>query len=240
MAKPALLFLLAGGRGMRISKGPDPILRSVFDCKGIRKPSIAYVGAASGDNPEFRLWIAELLRRSGAGKVTLAPLCGKHGDPEKAKRVLEVSDLVFMSGGDVEEGMRVLREKEMTGHLQRLYREGKVFFGTSAGSIILARQWIRWEEPDDEGSASLFNCLGLAPIVCDTHGEDDGWEELKALLGLSQAGTIGYGIVSGAALRVNPEGAVSAMGGEVHRFQKQNASVTQIESLFPVKAEQDE
>ena len=78
--------------------------------------------------------------------------------------------------------MRVLREKEMIGVLRRLHREGKPFFGTSAGSIMLASQWIRWADPNDEASAELFDCLGLAPVFCDTHGEDDGWEELQALL----------------------------------------------------------
>jgi len=229
----APIFLLAGGRGVRTRKGPDPTLQLVFSRTGNRKPNIAYVGAASEDNAEFRLWIAGLLQKSGAGKVTLAPLCGRHGDLGKAKKVLETSDLVFISGGDVEGGMQVLREKEMNGFLQRLYREGKPFFGTSAGSIMLARQWIRWENPDDDASASLFNCLGLAPVLCDTHAEDDDWEELKALIGLSPTGTIGHGIVSGAALMVRPDGTVSAMGGEVHRFQKQSGGVIQIESLFP-------
>ena len=227
------LFLLAGGRGMRTTKGPDPVLQAIFRPAGVRKPRVAYVGAASGDNAEFRLWLTALMKESGAGQVTLAPLCGRRGDTEKAGEVLEASDLVFMSGGDVEEGMQVLLEKEMTAILQRFHREGKPFFGTSAGSIMLARQWIRWEDPSDDKSAALFDCLGLAPVICDTHGEDDGWEELKALLRLSPAGTIGHGIVSGAALFVGPARTVSAMGGEVHRFRNRAGKVIQIESLLP-------
>ena len=227
------LFLLAGGRGMRTRKGPDPILQAIFRRTGVRKPTVAYVGAASGDNAEFRLWLVGLMKESGAGRITLAPLCGTRGDTEKAKAVIDASNLIFISGGDVEEGMRVLREKDMTSVLQRLYREGKLFFGMSAGSILLARQWIRWEDPSDDKSAVLFDCLGLAPVICDTHGEDDGWEELKALLRLSPAGTIGHGIVSGAALIVRPDGKVSAMGGEVHRFRIQSGAVVRIESLLP-------
>ena len=218
---------------MRTRTGPDPVLQAVFQEAGVRKPRVAYVGAASGDNAEFRLWIAGLMKESGAGRVTLAPLCGTRGDTEKAKAVIDASDLIFISGGDVEEGMRVLREKEMTSVLRRLYRDGKPFFGTSAGSIMLARQWIRWEDPSDDKSAVLFDCLGLAPVLCDTHGEDDGWEELKALLRLSPAGTIGHGIVSGAALIVRPDGKVSAMGREVHRFRNQSGKAIQIESLLP-------
>ena len=220
---------------MRNRKGPDPLLQSIFKQTGVRKPTVGYVGAASGDNAEFRLWMAGLMQKSGAGHVRLAPLCGRDGDAEKAKDVLETSDLIFVSGGDVEEGMRVLREKGMISVLRDLHQRGKIFFGTSAGSIMLARQWIRWRDSDDDASAVLFDCLGLAPIFCDTHGEDDGWEELQALLRLSPVGTIGHGIVAGAGLIVNPDSTVSAIGGETHRFQKKGSGVVQIESLWPDK-----
>ncbi len=229
----APIYLLAGGRAMRTRKGPDPLLQSVFEQTGVKRPGVGYVGAASGDDAEFRLRNEERMRTSGGGNVTLAPLCGSGGDAEKAKAVLEASDIIFFSGGDVEEGMRALREKRMIGFLRRLYREGKPFFGISAGTIMLTRQWIRWQDPNDDASARLFDCLALAPVFCDTHGEEDGWEELQALLRLSPVGTIGHGILSGNGLLVNPDGTLSAMGGEVHRFQKQAHGVVQIESLFP-------
>jgi peptidase E len=227
------LFLIAGGRGMRTRKGPDPFLQAAMRRVNLRRPKIAYVGTASGDDTAFRLWFTRLLKKAGAGEVTLAPLCGRRGDAEKAKAVLEASDLVFVSGGDVEEGMRVLNQKEMTGFLRRLYRSGKPFFGTSAGSIMLAQKWVRWRNPDDNESAEAFPCLDLAPILCDTHGEGDDWEELKALLALSPTGAIGHGIVSGTAIVVGPDGALLALGGEVDRFRKRESEVVQIESLIP-------
>ena len=229
----APIFLIAGGRGTGVQKGPDPLLQAVFRRTGIRRPTVAYVGAASADDAAFRLMIARRLQDGGAGKVTPALLCGRHGDVEKAKGVIEASDLVFLSGGDVEEGMRVIKEKGMIGALQRLYRAGKPFFGMSAGSIMLARRWIRWRDPDDDASAERFDCLGFASVLCDTHGEAEGWEELQALIGLSPAGTIGHGIVSGTALVVEPDGTLSALGGEVHRFQKRAGVIVQVENLVP-------
>ena len=173
------VFLISGGQTMRKRKGPDPLLQAVIRRTGVRRPMISYLGTASGDDDAFRSWVTRLLQKAGAGEVTLAPLCGGRGDPERAKVILDASDLVFISGGDVEEGMRVLVEKEMTGFLRRLYRSGKLFLGVSAGSIMLARKWVRWRDPHNDESAELFPCLGLAPILCDTHGEGDGWEELK-------------------------------------------------------------
>ena len=229
----APIYLLAGGRAMRTRKGPDPLLQSIFQQTKIKRPRIGYVGAASGDDTEFRLRYEERLRTAGEVKVTPAPLCGIRGNAQEAMAVLEASDIIFISGGDVEEGMQVVQERKMIRFLHRLYRQGKPFFGTSAGSIMLARQWIRWQDPDNDASAGLFDCLGLAPVFCDTHGEDDGWEELKALLRLSPVGTIGHGILSGNGLLINPDGTLSAMGGEVHRFQRQADGVVQIGSLFP-------
>ena len=234
MGEPsAPIILLAGGRAMRMRKGPDPLLQEVFRRAGARRPTVAYVGAASKDSAEFRLWMTCLLQEAGAGQVRLASLFGRHGDVQKAKKVLDSSDLVFLSGGDVEEGMRVLHEKGMVAVLRRLHRAGKLFFGMSAGSIMLSQRWVRWKDPADDTSAERFDCLGLAPVLCDTHGEEDGWEELKSLLALSPNGTIACGIVSGTAIVVETDGTVSALGGEVQRFQKRRGDVTQVESLFP-------
>ena len=221
---------------MRKRKGPDPLLQTVIRRTGVRRPMTSYVGTASGDDDTFQSRIARMLQKAGAGEVTLAPLCGGRGNPKRAKTVLEASDLVFISGGDVEEGMRVLVEKEMSGFLRRLHRSGKLFLGVSAGSIMLARKWVRWRDPHNDESAERFSCLGLAPVLCDTHGEGDGWEELKALLSLSPTGAIGYGITSGAALVVEPDRTLSALGGEVDRFRRRANGVVPIKGLFPKKS----
>ncbi|MGO8989410.1 MAG: Type 1 glutamine amidotransferase-like domain-containing protein [bacterium] len=229
------IFLISGGQTMRKRKGPDPLLQMVIRRTGVRRPMVSYLGTASGDDDTFRLWFTRLLQKAGAGEVNPVPLCGRRGDPERAKAILEASDLVFVSGGDVKEGMRVLVKKKMTGFLRRLHRSGKLFLGVSAGSIMLARKWVWWKEPHDDESAEIFSCLGLAPILCDTHGEGEGWEELKTLLTLSPTGTIGYGIASGAAIVVEPDRTLSALGGEVDRFRRRTNGVVRIKGLLPDK-----
>ncbi len=227
------LFLIPGGRSALKRRGPDPLVAAALASAGVSRPRVAYLGAASGDNAAFRLMIGGMLKKAGASSVALAPLCGKRADPEKARNVLTDCDVVFVSGGDVEEGMRVLRETRMTRFLRALHEAGKPFFGVSAGSIMLARTWIRWRDPDVEESAEPFPCLGFAAVICDTHGEAEGWEELRALLALSPMGAVGYGIASGTALVVGPDEQPSAMGGEVHVFRRGTSGVTQVESLVP-------
>jgi len=227
------IYLIAGGRDSLKRRGPDPLLREALQASGAERPRVAYVGAASADNPAFRLMIGGMLKKAGAAEVTLAPLCGRRANAEKARAVLRSADVVFISGGDVEAGMAVLAEKRMGAFLRKLHHEGEPFVGVSAGSIMLAREWVRWTDPAVESSAEIFPCLGLASVLCDTHGEGDSWEELRVLLALSPVGSIGYGIVSGSAIIVRPGGKVEARGGEIHRFRRRSAGVAQIDSLLP-------
>jgi hypothetical protein len=126
-----------------------------------------------------------------------------------------------------------VREKKIADFLVGLYRQGKPFFGVSAGSIMLAKEWIRWRNPDDDTTAEIFPCLGIAPVICDTHGEADGWEELQALLQMEKDNTIGYGIVSGTAMKVFPDGKIEALGGAVHQYAKSNGTVKRLDDILP-------
>ena len=226
------VYLLAGGRPRNPSSF-NPLFQAVFKESGKTSPSIAYVGAASDDSKAFYLMMAAALKGSGAGKVRLAALSSKKADVQKAKDILESSDIVYVSGGDVEHGMQVLAEKNMIDFIVGLYRKDKPFFGISAGSIMLAKGWIRWRDPEDDATAEIFPCLGIAPVICDTHGEQDGWEELQALLKLEKDGTIGHGIVSGTAIKVFPDGKVEALGGAIHQYAKRNGKVERLANILP-------
>jgi cyanophycinase-like exopeptidase len=231
-ASQSPVYLIGGGRSSR-RLDPDPLVREALRLGPSERPSVAYIGAASGDNPLFRAMMTRLLARAGAGKVRLAPLCGSRADPQKAMRIIEGCSVVFLSGGDVEEGMKVLEEKGMVDFLRNLHRQGKPFFGLSAGSIMLAERWVRWADPRVDSSAELFPCLGIAEVHCDTHDEENGWEELLSLARLIPDASVCYGICSGTALAAYPDGSVRALGGKVQRFTRKGRIVTEIESLVP-------
>jgi peptidase E len=214
-------------------KMPDPLIQAALAESAKTRPSIAYVGVASGDDASFFGYITNMFAECGAGKVTHALIAAGNADLKKARSIMETADVVYVSGGDVERGMQVLAEKGMVDFTMALYRQGKPFFGLSAGSIMLAREWVRWRNPDDDSTAELFPCLGCAPILCDTHDEEGGWEELRASLGLKEDGAVGYGIVSGTALKVYPDGKVEAVGGPSHRYVRRGRKVERISDLAP-------
>jgi peptidase E len=229
------VFLLAGGRGQR-RKSPDPLLQAVFQECGVPAPSVAYVGAASGDDRSFFGFITSAFKEAGAGEINHALIVPEKADLKKAKNILEAADIIFISGGDVEAGMDVLLQKDMTGFLTGLYSQGKPFFGLSAGSIMLAREWIRWRDPDDDATAEIFPCLGIAPVICDTHAEGDDWEELKALLALEKNGVKGYGLPSGNGIKVFPDGRVEALGGAVPEYLRRDDRVNKAGDILPVRS----
>lgn len=129
--------------------------------------------------------------------------------------------------------MQVLEEKQMTGFLRDLYTGGKVFFGASAGSIMLAQQWIRWRDPEDDSTAELFPCLDFANLICDTHSESDGWEELQTALSLEKNNAEGYGIATGACLKVQAEGKLEALGGPVSVYKNKAGKVEKMPDIMP-------
>ena len=230
-ADPKPVYLLAGGGPPKPRHRPDPLAEEALQQAGVSNPSVAYIGTASGDNAGFCMMISRLLRKAGAGEVRLAPLCGRRADPQEAMRVIESCDIVFVSGGDVEAGMDALAKRGMIGFLRSQYSGGKPFFGVSAGSIMLAKNWVRWKDPDGHSSAELFTCLGIAQVYCDTHDEEDDWEELKALTGLIPPDSISYGIPSGMGLATNPDGSVRALGGAVPRFKNVDGRVKKIRPI---------
>jgi dipeptidase E len=233
MNKPKPVFLLAGGRRVaRVS--PDPLIQAVFKECSITSPIVAYIGTAHGDDRGFFSFMANFLFEAGASKVNHALISPENADLKKAQETLSSADMVYVGGGDVEEGIRMLEKKNMIGFLRDLYENGKLFFGVSAGAIMMANKWVRWRDPDDDSTAELFPCLGFAPIICDTHGEQENWEELKVALKLADEGEKGYGIVSGAMLKVYPTGEVQAIGGSVHQFMLQKGKVNRLSDIQPI------
>src|SRR5664280_777347 len=221
-SKPADIFLIAGGPQ---SKNNKAILAEALAQIKKKAPSVAYIGTASDDNKEFFLMLRPIIMAAGAGSVRLVPIVRRF-DPDKAKDILLSSDVVFISGGDVDLGMKYLRKRNLIPFFRELYQVGKLFCGISAGAILLCRNWMHWRDPDDDGTVELLDCLGFAPLLCDVHDEEDDWMEIKRLLGFFPQGTVGYGIPAEGALRVSPNGKIASLGSASVRFIKKANTIS--------------
>lgn len=206
-----------------------------------RPPLVAYLGAASNDNAGFFAMIRTAVC-SGAGiaHMKMAKLASPRAKVSEARTLLESCDLVFVSGGDVEHGMKVLHEKDMVKPLKALAAAGKPMFGLSAGSLMLARDWVRFPD-DDASNAELFACLGIAPLHADAHAEAENWEELRVLVDLlrrrGDPEQLGYGLTRKGGLHVEIDGtgtSVKAIGTAIPRIGVRRNKVVDLTPL-PLK-----
>lgn len=226
-----------------VGGGPGAVLalrrrfKAALDAVGVPRPVVAYVGVASDDNRGFFRMIQGAL---GPGRATmkLAKIASPRASASEARALLEGCDLVLVSGGDVEHGMKVLHDRDMADFLVALGRAGKPMFGISAGSLMLAADWVRFPDEDDESTAELFPCLGLAPLHVDAHSEDDGWSELRVLVRLlharGDAKPVGYGLTRQGGLHVSVEGdhvAVAPFGTPIPRFVVRRGKVVEAAAL---------
>jgi dipeptidase E len=226
------VYLFAGGRGKTIFSSFKEIGKII---QGLgENPEVAIVGAASlKDNRLIYALMAFLVKSNCKCRVRRVAITHPKADIEKAKKILERADIIFMGGGDAEEGMKILKEKKMDGFLQELAQQGKLFLGVSAGTIMLSREWVRWQNPDDDATCENYHCLGLAQVICDTHAEGDDWIELKAALQLQREGAVGYGIPSGAYLKAYPDGRIEAFIKPAAKFSKIDGKIEKQHDLLP-------
>ena len=176
---------------------------------GIEHPQVAHIGTANGDHRIAFERTREMLKSCG-GKAVLAPLAAHHRDLAKARKVIQESEVILISGGEVEDGMVGLPE-EIRRLLWERYENGALFIGLSAGTIMMGSAWPHWDDEDNDfDHAQLFDCIGFVPTIFDTHCEDEGWPELKKAVELSPEGFTGYGIPAGGMVIYTPEGKMEA------------------------------
>jgi peptidase E len=206
--KPTTIHLIGGGPGTLLALRRH--FKAALQAIDKPRPLVAYVGAASDDNAAFFTMIKTALC-VGAKPVRMRPakIASPRASTSDARELLEECDLVFVSGGDVDHGMNVLHDKDMAKPLRALAKAGKPMFGISAGSLMLARDWVRFPD-DDAAKAELFPCLGIVPLHADAHAEEDDWEELRVLVELlrrrGDVEPIGYGLTRKGGLRVEIAG----------------------------------
>jgi hypothetical protein len=211
-----IAYLIAGA-GRATSRRSVRYHAGCVRATGKRRPRIAYVGAAANDSRAFAAMVRGLVFGVAADVVSIC-FGRRGGATSRLRAALADADLIFFTGGDVELGMRLVDERDLAPYLRQLAGEGKAMEGISAGAILLGRSWVRFPDDAAEG-AERFACLGVVPASFDTHGEADGWEELRALARRVAPADepVVYGIPShGAALW--RDGTLAALGKPLVRF----------------------
>lgn len=201
--KPA--YLISGGPSADRAQLVDD-LRTALESGGGAGLPVVYVGTANHDDGRFFSLMEAALLAAGAGSVTLAPIWGDSADIEEARRLLAGAEVIFLSGGEPEDGMEGLRKAGLAGLLEERYREGALYVGISAGAIMMGEHWVHWDVKGDDSTARLIDCLGFFPMTFDAHGEQEDWKDLRCALSLMGSGSRGYGLSNDGFYQVDGEG----------------------------------
>ncbi|MCL2163005.1 MAG: Type 1 glutamine amidotransferase-like domain-containing protein [Oscillospiraceae bacterium] len=218
------VYLIPGGRLGDIKQTTEDF-RAALIASGKPHPKVAYIGTASSDNKVFFHIMKTPVLSAGAKEVTLVPIIRKNADIDNAKRILTDADVVFLGGGEVEDGIVWLEKTNLIGFITDLYHGGKLFIGTSAGAIMMGRYWVHWDVEGDDSTSSLFPCLNLVPFTFDAHGEKENWIELKCALRLLGPGAKGYGLSTGGFFSADESGQFTSFRNNPALFQNVSGKI---------------
>jgi len=221
-AKENPAFLIAGGSPRDLT-AMARMMSNAFN--GLQKPVVAYIGTANGDNLAFFQLMKMMLKSAGAGKVNFVRLAKKNPDIDAAKKTIAAADVVFLSGGEVEDGMNWLKKHDLISFLKELYSAGKRFLGVSAGVIMMGTHWVHWDIEGDDSTSKLFDCLAFTPVLFDVHGESEDWVELKAALKLLGPGSRAYGLPGGCMLSADSKGNLINLEKEYLVFKNEEGKI---------------
>jgi len=217
------VYLITGGPKADVAQLESDFASALKICKK-DKPKVSYIGTASLDSKPFFNFMKKHMLKGGAGEVCLAPIAGENADIALAKEIIDGSDIVFMSGGEVEDGMIWLEKSGLDKYLTELFYGGKPFFGLSAGCIMMGKNWTHWDIENDDSSASIFDCLGFIPMVFDAHAEEEDWKELKCTIKLMGEGAEGYGLSDGGAYIADDKGYFESLRTPAAAFVVKNGA----------------
>jgi len=222
MSKEIPALLVAGGRPFN----PAVMVRMMSHAfRGLEKPLAAYIGTANGDSVVFFNMMKPMLKNAGAARVVFVRLAKEKPDIDAAKKVLAGADIIFLAGGEVEDGMNWLKKHDLIGFLKDLYSKGKRFLGVSAGVIMMGTHWVHWDIEGDDSTSKLFDCLAFTPALFDVHAEDENWVELKAALKLMGDGARGYGLPRGSMISADSRGTLVNLEKEYMVFVNEGGQV---------------
>ena len=212
------LFIIGGG------ERSDALMSRFVELAGGATASIVIIPMASETPQDYAEGPAAQFRKLGAAKADwLIFEHGKADSPENLAR-MKTATGVFFSGGDQVRLCSFMNGTRLLEEVHRLYREGGVVGGTSAGAAVMSkvmltgddRQAVNGEDFAAIRSSSvvLAEGFGFLPpyIVADQHFLIRKRENRLISVVLENPSLTGIGIDEATALVVRPGGAAEVAG----------------------------
>lgn len=178
-----------------------------------------YIGAANADQVQYYQLFEAAMEVVGCSHSHFLTTSSTH---QEAQALLQQADLILLAGGDVALGWQFI--KALVKQLQQSFEHGAVLIGVSAGAMHLAA--LAWMNKDTLCASDLYATSGIAPCIVGVHDENNHWQQLAQVVGLTQGCFPALGIASGGGVAVENRTQITALRKSVARFAYQRQSVT--------------
>lgn len=226
LAAPAAA-LEAEGRLVIVGGGAhdDVVMGPLVEMAGGKKARIVIIPQASGEPLETAKDQAAQFRRLGAGSAEWVLFPQGEADKPEHLAKFKHANAVFFTGGDQVTLVSFLGGTKMLEEVRRIWREGGIVSGTSAGAAVMSRLMLTGDDrlagQDDEPFSAIRSSavataegFGFVPdnIVIDQHFLKRKRQNRLISVVLENPGMTGIGIDENTALVVGPGRKCSVLG----------------------------
>ncbi len=134
------LVIIGGG------KRPDYVMKEIINLAGGSKSQILIVPAASEDQLDSSLYARHQFETCGAENVRYILMKKENVDSPENLEVLKRSKAIFFTGGDQNRLTSFLLGTKFLEEIKKIYMEGGVISGTSAGAAVMSKIMITGDE----------------------------------------------------------------------------------------------
>jgi cyanophycinase len=145
------LFIIGGG------SRPDAMVERIIEEAGLRGGGYAIILPMSSEEPDSAIYYAQR-QFVAKGLKNVVGLIFKKGEVLRKEKLDSVrqAKLIYISGGDQNRFMDIVRGTEIEGAIHQAYRNGCVISGSSAGAAVMSRVMITGNELKHPDYASTF------------------------------------------------------------------------------------
>ncbi|OGR41513.1 MAG: cyanophycinase [Elusimicrobia bacterium GWA2_61_42] len=199
-----------------------------IELAGGRNAPLAVIPLASGDPADAAKTQVDQLKRLGAADAEGVIFAKGEADKEENLRKIRRARGVFFTGGDQVTLVSFLAGTKMLEEIHRVYREGGVVGGTSAGAAIMSRVMLtgddRQAKKDEESFSAIRSSavaiaegFGFVPenIVMDQHFLVRKRQNRLISVVLENPGLTGIGVDEATAFIVGPGGEAEVLGASL-------------------------
>ncbi len=219
--------LEAEGRLVIVGGGAhdDAVMGPLVEMAGGKNARIVIIPQASGEPLETAKDQAAQFRRLGAGSADWVLFPAGEADKPEHLAKFKHANAVFFTGGDQVTLVSFLGGTKMLEEARRIWREGGIVAGTSAGAAVMSRVMLTGDDrlagQDDEPfaairSSAVVTAEGFAflpdNIVIDQHFLKRKRQNRLISVVLERPGLTGIGIDENTALVVGPGRKCSVLG----------------------------